>query len=401
VDASDGRPVAEGTGLLTALPSGDAALTAAAPGRVRLAPPAVFGIGASFLLMGVVVSMYGPLLRLLMDRFGVSLPVAGSIISVHFGASMAGVLLAMRALGRRAGRDTFAAGLAVGGVGCLVAAFAPTWPVFLAGIAVIGIGFGALIIGLNQLVAYSAGARRAALLNGLNGAYSGGAVIGPVLVATLATQHLAWLFVAGGLVSLVLIPSAFGVSGRLPVDTAAQRRPGLLVWTFIVAFVLYVAVEVGAAGWMASHLESNGLSATGAAAATSAFFLALVSGRLLSTLIPGSVPEWVVVLTGSVVATVAVLAATVPAIAVGAYVITGLALAPIFPTGITWLARLRPGDSRATAWLFPAASVGGTLGPGAIGLVIGGFGLFWTPVVLAAVAATMAACFFVARRSAA
>jgi len=351
--------------------------------------------------MGIVVSMYGPLLLLLTHRFGVGLPVAGSVISVHFAGGLAGVLVAMRTLTRRPGRDTFAAGLTVGAAGCVVAAFAPAWPLFLAGIAVIGVGFGTLVIGLNQLVAYSAGRRRTALLNGLNGAYSGGAVIGPILVAGFAAGYFSWLFVLAGLVALALVPSTFAVSGRLPVDAGARRSPGVLVWIFIVAFVFYVGIEVGAAGWMASHLESIGLSTTGAAAATSGFFLALVSGRLLSTLIPASVPEWAIVLGGSAVASIALIAASIPAVAVGAYLVTGLALAPIFPTGIVWLARLRPGDSRATSWLFPAASIGGVLGPGVIGIVIAEFGVRWAPVVLAAVAVLMTAAFLGARRSAA
>jgi MFS family permease len=82
-----------------------------------------------------------------------------------------------------------------------------------------------------------------------------------------------------------------------------------------------------------------------------------------------------------------------------AYVLAGLSIAPIFPTGIVWLSRLRPGDARATAWLYPAASIGGTLGPGAIGIVIAQFGVRWAPAVLAAVAVLMTASFAVARRS--
>ena len=269
------------------------------------------GIGASFLQMGLVVSMYGPLLALLTHRFGVSLPVAGSVISVHFAGGLAGVLIAMNTLTRRPGRDTFAAGLVSGALGCVGAALAPSWPVFLAAIAVIGIGFGMLVIGLNQIVAYSAGARRAALLNGLNGAYSAGAVIGPILVAAFAAAHFSLLFAIAALASIVLVPATFGVSGSLPLDGASPRRPGLLVGIFIVAFVLYVGIEVGAGGWMASHLESTGLSTTAAATATSGFFLALVSGRLLSTLIPASVPEWAVVLGGCVVATVSLIVATI------------------------------------------------------------------------------------------
>ena len=83
-----------------------------------------------------------------------------------------------------------------------------------------------------------------------------------------------------------------------------------------------------------------------------------------------------------------------------AYVLTGLALAPIFPTGIVWLAKLRPADSRATSWLFPAAMAGGIAGPGAIGLVVADFGVGWAPLVLALLAAGCLSGFSLAGRAA-
>ena len=54
----------------------------------------------------------------------------------------------------------------------------------------------------------------------------------------------------------------------------------------------------------------------------------------------------------------------------------------------------------ATISLYPAASVGGILGPGAIGLVIAGFGVGLTPFALAAVAAGMLRTFYRAGRTA-
>lgn len=86
------------------------------------------------------------------------------------------------------------------------------------------------------------------------------------------------------------------------------------------------------------------------------------------------------------------------ALAPVAYVVAGLAIAPIFPTGIVWLAKLRPGDSRATSWLYPAASIGGTAGPGVIGIVIAQVGVSWAPSLLALIALTMFAAFAVASR---
>ena len=149
---------------------------------------------------------------------------------------------------------------------------------------------------------------------------------------------------------------------------------------------------------MTSHLESTGLQSSTAATVTSGFWLALVTGRLLMLLVPSSVSEAQIVLAGSVLCTLALLVATVGSAAPVAYVVAGFAMAPIFPTGIVWLARLRPGDSRATSWLFPAASIGGTAGPGLIGIVIANAGVAWAPGVLALVALGMLAAFVVAAR---
>ena len=149
---------------------------------------------------------------------------------------------------------------------------------------------------------------------------------------------------------------------------------------------------------MTSHLESIGLSSQRAATITSEFWLALLTGRLLITMVPARVSEASIVLAASALGTVALLAASVSALAPFAYVAAGLFIAPIFPTGIVWLARLRPADSRATAWLYPAASIGGTVGPGVVGIFIGVFGVRVAPLVVAIGAIGMCAAFVFAYR---
>lgn len=365
--------------------------------RVLLSPAALVAIGGTFLLLGMVVGAFGPLLEHLTQRFAVSLPLAGATISVYFTGSLVGVFAAMRAAESVTGRALVMTANAIAAAGCAVVAFAPSWPSFLAGVMVIGLGFGALVLGLNQLVAYSEGPRRAALLNALNSAYSAGAVVGPVLVAWLAAGNFTQLYLAAAAGALVLAGGARRIEGRLPVGAGRPGRPELLVVVFVIGFVLYVALENGTGGWMASHLESVGVTSGTAAALTSGFFLALMAGRLLIALVPPSVSEAQIVLTGSACATAALALASIGAVAPVAYVLAGLAVAPIFPTGIVWLSRLRPGDSRATAWLYPAAAIGGITGPGVITLVIAGAGVAWAPVVLAAVATAMFLAFYRAR----
>ena len=104
--------------------------------------------------MGLVVSAYGPLLEYLTRRFGVSLPVAGATISVHFAGGLVGVLVAMRSMERLPARVTIMAASGISALGCAAVAVAFIWPFFLAAVFMIGVGFGALVLGLNQLVAY-------------------------------------------------------------------------------------------------------------------------------------------------------------------------------------------------------------------------------------------------------
>ena len=147
---------------------------------------------------------------------------------------------------------------------------------------------------------------------------------------------------------------------------------------------------------MTSHLESVGQQSLAAATFTSGFWLAVAAGRLLAALIPAAMPERVIVIIGSAVAAAALLAALIPAAAPVAYILAGLAIAPIFPTGIVWLAKLRPGDARATSWLFPASMLGGAVVPAGISAVIGRFGIGLTPVVLSIVAVGCLASFSLA-----
>jgi fucose permease len=167
----------------------------------------------------------------------------------------------------------------------------------------------------------------------------------------------------------------------------------------MVGFALYVGVEAGIGGWMPSHLESVGWQSVAAATLTSGFWLALATGRLLAALVPARVPESAIVIAATAAAAVALLCALVPAVAPVAYIVAGLAIAPIFPTGIVWLAKLRPGDARVTSWLFPASMVGGAVIPGGIGALIARFGIGLAPAILSLVAVGCLTAFSLVRRA--
>src|SRR5205809_4187868 len=107
------------------------------PVQVRLTMPAIAAIAATFLLMGMIVGGYGPLLEHLTRRYGVSLPVAGSTISVYFAGSLPGVFIAMRVLERVPARLLVAVAMAVASLGLAAVAVAFVWPFFLVAVCVV------------------------------------------------------------------------------------------------------------------------------------------------------------------------------------------------------------------------------------------------------------------------
>jgi FHS family glucose/mannose:H+ symporter-like MFS transporter len=376
--------------------------------RVILPKTALAAIAACFLLMGAEAAAYGPLLEQLARRFSISLPVASEVFSAHFAGALVGVFALMWGTEHVTGRISIWVSLGCLGVGFAGVALAFSWATFLIAVLVVGLGFGGLDIGLNLLVAQSEGRGRTALLNALNGAYGLGAVAGPILISSLGRQHFATVYTGGAVLAAILVPAVAGISGRLPFKSrdsvpptsggtrGQSRRGGLLVAVFVVAFVFYVGVETGVGGWMASHLESVGIRSADAASLTSGFWLAFAAGRLLAALIPDRAPPAAVVLTGSAIASVALLVALNARAAPIAYIVTGLAIAPIFPTSVVWLTRLRPGDSRSTSWLFPAAMIGGGVIPPSVGFAVSWLGIGWTPAVLSAVAIVTLAMFSLA-----
>jgi len=376
---------------------------------VILPKTALAAIAGTFLLIGVLAASYGPLLEHLVRRFDITLPEAGAVFTAHFSGALVGVFALMWAMKRVPGRTAIWAALAALVVGCAGVALAPSWPAFLAAVFVVGLGFGGLDIGLNQLVAHSLGPRRSALINVLNSAYGFGSVAGPILISRLSQDHLTALYGAAAALAAVLLPAVVGVRGRLPyvsqrsVSHAAtrprSRRLDTLVVIFLVAFILYVGVETGVGGWMTSHLESVGFRSLDAASITSGFWLAFAIGRLLAALIPDRVPPRLVIISGAAAAVIALLVALNGHAAPIAYIVTGLVIAPIFPTALVWLAKLRPGDSRATSWMFPATMIGGGVIPPAVGVAIGWFGIASAPAVLSAVAVVMLVAFLIAARN--
>jgi fucose permease len=355
--------------------------------------------------MGAVTSLFGPLLESFTHHFHISLPTAGVALSVYFVGATVGVLPGWLGLKRLNGHHVLTLSLVTISLGAAGATFLHSWLLFLASVLVIGLGFGALDLALNTLLARTAPEGRARRLSIGNGGYGVGAVICPLIIIALGPAHFTTLF--GGLcvIGLVLSTLNGGVHAP-PLHTEAlqreitkmksQRRP--ILFTFVLAYVLYVAVETTASGWMATDLHGVGYSQSIGSLVTAGFWCGLAAGRLAG----GPLYHWLsdkkLVLGGLVAASVVCCLAAIDPIAPFAYPLLGLIIASVFPMGLIWYTKLCPHDSDGLSLLIFVMMIGGVAGPGLVSLLVAHFGVRVVPFTIASYAALDLVVFLSARR---
>jgi FHS family glucose/mannose:H+ symporter-like MFS transporter len=363
------------------------------------------GATATFALIGAVSSIYGPLLVSFSRAFHLSLPKAGEVLSVHFVGALFGVLLGWLGVKRMTGRFVLSSAMLAMAAGALGAALSHDWVVFLMFVFLIGFGFGGLDFSLNTLLARTAFAGRAFRLSVANGGYGLGAVIGPLLVIALRPRNFHELLAGIAVSSIMLSTLTRGVHAPLLRAEAkqrelmklkVQRRPILL--TFVAAYILYVAVETGASGWMAPQLHGEGYSQSVGSLVTAGFWMGLAIGRFCGGTLYRHLSEKLLVLGGLVLTIVLSLGALSSALAPYCFPLMGLVVASIFPMGLIWYTTLIPHDSDGLALMILFMMAGGVIGPGTESLMVSLVGIHIVPVVLAGFAVVNLAVFASALR---
>ena len=375
---------------------------------------AISGSLATFVLIGAMTAIYGPLLPYLQTRYGISRTTAGGVLAADFGGSLAGVIWALRVVRRLGARTYLLIALATVAAGAVILAAASSWSLVLAGAAVAGAGIGVLDFGMNRLFALAFSEHRGAMLNLLNALFGVGAVLGPVIVALLARQHQRWLFGGAAILAVILAPL---LASGLPRQPGKAEPPGTAeppataepyraplsrtIALFTLAYLLYMGAEAGVSGWAASHLQALGYSPGFADASTAAFWLCLTAGRFLIIPVALRARPQTIVLAGMTASAITLTLALIPELAPVAYAATGLALAPVWPMGLAWLAgtaesagatesaesagTTEAGETHADPVSYPLAAsmVGGAVFPYATGWIIEQAGVRATPAVLA------------------
>ncbi|MEV1158859.1 MFS transporter [Micromonospora chokoriensis] len=307
---------------------------------------------------------------------------------------LAGFTLARVGVGALLAGSTLLASLALTGY-----SVSPTLAVLVGCALLVGLGSGAVDSGLN---AYAAGAFGPRHMNWLHAFFGLGVAIGPLIMTGVLSAGLVWRWGYGIVAAAQLVLAiAFALTVRawqrgVPADTAVDaataaettasavvrvpvretlRLPA--VWSGLLAFALYVAIEVSAGLWAFLLLtEGRGLGAAVAGGCVSAYWGSLFVGRIVQGVVAERLGSSLVLrasLAGMAVGAALIAIPGPAALAVLGLVVVGFAAAPVFPLlTLTTADRVGPAHTdRAIGLQIGASGIGAALVPAGLGVLIG------------------------------
>ena len=346
----------------------------------------------AFLPTGVLTTLLGPMLPILIARWALNDTQAGNLFLVQFLASLAGVQLSGVLLARWGFRPAFLSGLLLMACGVATLYMGSLW-LGLASVAAYGLGLGLIIPTDNLLIAEmgsstgsgpaSCNSSRASAVSLLNFFWGLGAVLCSLMVAWTAAHKLLPFFL--GSVALLLILLALAMR-NLPFPAAAKSAESSAssswrelaknptIWIFAVVFFLYPGAETAVGGWIGSYVSRLGSRGAALAPMMPAFFWsALTLGRALGTAFLRHFSERHVLRAGySAGAAGIALMLWAPALAgvIGGALITGLSFAMLYPVTIAWFSQRFGLAARSIgALMFSLASVGPAVIPWMVGVI--------------------------------
>ncbi len=350
------------------------------PARLaKLSEPMVLTI--SFPLSGVVTTLLGPLLPVLVLRWALTDAQAGQLFLAQFLASTLGAVCSGWIVARMGAPRSIAASYALMGSAVLATGFVP----HLAGlmcIAAYGFSLGVSIPVVNLIAGLRSRGREVAQLNILNMAWCLGAVLAPPAIAFLlragglavVLASICGLCLLSGAICLIGLSNA--EAEEKPVTSArvsgAARRAAVGAGIFL---FLYVGVENGLSGWLPVFAQRTvGTRNWTAALALSVFWASILVARsVTASVAPHLRPRpWILRELAVAFLGMSVLVAVDggPVLLVVATAAAGLGLGPVFPTAVAiFQEKLKAEAAPLIGFVFAAAGCGGGALPWVIGTV--------------------------------
>jgi fucose permease len=338
----------------------------------------------AIVIYGMIAAMLGTILPDLSDRFHLSPSQNGTIAF----AQALGLILASLGVGPLLDDEGKKAGLILGLAFISIALFAlPRSRGFrsiLVLLFLLGVGGGTVVTAANSLVSDVSEAHRGAALNLVNLFFGLGALATPLMAANLFGRN--WVRLCYTIAALTVVTLAIEAFTRMPGPTGAGRfvladavpvlgHPLLfLVGLFL---FLYIGCEVGVWNWLPRHLIAQGIPESQALNILSlGFALGMLIGRAGVLPILAHVSAITVTLAGSVamaVTTFLMLRTSRPTAAFVLVFLSGLSMAPVFPTTIAIVGDAFPRmTGTAIGFVITCGWTGLAVSSRVIGLIAGG-----------------------------
>jgi len=340
----------------------------------------------AFLPTGILTTLLGPMLPILIARWAMNDTQAGNLFLVQFLASLVGVQLSGVLLARRGFRPAFLSGLLL--MACGVATLYMGSPgLGLAAVAAYGLGLGLIVPSDNLLIAeISTGSgltSRSGAVSLLNFFWGVGAVLCSLMVAWTAAHKLLPFFLGAVALFLVLLALAMRNLPFPPAEKSAESSASSswrelakspTIWLFAAVFFLYPGAETAVGGWIGSYASRLGSRGAAMASMMPAFFWsALTVGRALGTAFLRHVSARHFLRTGCAAGAAGIgLMLWAPALpgVIGGALITGLSFATLYPITVSRLSQRFGVAARSIgAVMFSLAAVGPAVIPWMVGVI--------------------------------
>ncbi|WP_051710611.1 MFS transporter [Streptomyces sp. NRRL S-350] len=344
-----------------------------------------------FLVLGVLTASLGASLPFLRERFGAQHEVGRVVSAYNLGALAATVCIGLlgRRLNVRAAPPVLLAVFAAGAAGMAVS---PGWAAYLGCAAVTGIGYGGLALTLNTAFARGFAGNSVVMVNRLNAVFGIGAMLGPLAAGAVGHTDIRLLALAAAVCTLpcFLVGRAGAVLATTPGAAEVGRgqagrrgRTGLTLLPFLLVGLVYAGMETSIGAWQSTQLVRDGWSTQAATTAASGFWAGMAVGRLVLPQLARRLPGRTTVPGYLAAALAALLLAAVPHLAVVAYPLAGLAMAPVLPTLIAWVSGVAEVPQQATSVLTLCCMLGNAVVPALVEALSGSGGATVIPLVLA------------------
>lgn len=339
-------------------------------------------VHVGFTVAGVVTTMLGPLLPVLMSRWGLTDASAGLFFSAQYFAALAGALTLSSLLVWRGYKMVFVGGFGLMALGVSTLILG-NHAMGLAATGVYGYGLGLILAATNLWVAEIAGAKRAAAISIVNVAWGLGAIACPALMAFAHEAQIVPLVLAcvGALagVAAVLL-AAMNVEPKSHAAAEALAAQPLAGFHFRIAaamavyFFLYVGTESSIGGWTAALAKRMGSgSGTIWPLAPMFFWAGLLVGRIFVPLILRILKEEKLLVAGLIVGAlgnIALLEVKTFGTASACGVMIGLGFSSVYPILVASLVRIFGERARRVgSAMFALGSLGGASMPWAVGVI--------------------------------